>query len=42
MNDVFNAEPEEESIDSNNLRNCFKLICNHYNVKLKELFYIIY
>ena len=36
MNDVFNAEPEEESIDSNNLRNCFKFICNHYNVKLSD------
>ena len=35
MLDFFKKKPEE-STDGNNLRNCFKLICTYYNIKLHD------
>ncbi len=35
MLDFFKNKPAEDS-DGNNLRNCFKLICTYYNIKLHD------
>lgn len=35
MLDFFKKKPEEDA-NGNNLRNCFKLICTYYNIKLHD------